>query len=90
MFFEVRRVVLHAGAEVGDGTGDRFHVLNVVEGDGVLAEPDGGTAYVLAYAETLVGPAAVGSYRLRAVGDQRRDRCGARPVILVPSWAGRT
>jgi hypothetical protein len=71
MFFEVRRLVLGSGAEMDDVTGDRFHVLNVVEGDGVRVEPEGGSAYVLAYAETLVVPAAVGSYRMRPIGDQR-------------------
>jgi mannose-6-phosphate isomerase class I len=71
MFFEVRRLVLQGDAEVDDVTGDRFHVLNVVEGDGVRIEPAGGSPYVLAYAETLVVPAAVGPYRMHPVGDRQ-------------------
>ena len=68
MFFEVRRLVLQPGVVAGDLTGGRFHVLNVVEGDGILVEtPDGG-AHSLVYAETLVVPAAVGEYSVRALG----------------------
>jgi mannose-6-phosphate isomerase class I len=68
MFFEVRRFELAAGAGVEDGTGGRFHILNVVEGDGVSVEADDGSVYVLAYAETLTVPASVGAYRVRALG----------------------
>jgi mannose-6-phosphate isomerase class I len=70
MFFEVRRLVLDPGSAGEDDTADRFHVLNVVEGDGVLVEPlgDPGAAHRLAYAETLVVPASTGAYRLRPVG----------------------
>jgi mannose-6-phosphate isomerase class I len=69
MFFEVRRVELAANASIGDTTGNRFHVLNVVEGDGLSVEADNGSAYTLAYAETLTIPASVGAYRVRASGD---------------------
>ena len=63
-----------------DATDGRFHVLNVVEGEGVLLEPAGGPAHSLVYAETLVVPAAVGRYTLRPLG-----RGGARVVkALVP------
>ena len=68
MFFEVRRVELAAGAAVDDATDHRFHVLNVVQGDGILVETAGGHSYLLAYAETLTVPAAVGAYRVRASG----------------------
>lgn len=68
MFFEVRRLALAPGAAAADATGGRFHVLNVVEGDGVLVETAEGPAHFLAYAETLLVPAAVGSYTLRAAG----------------------
>jgi mannose-6-phosphate isomerase class I len=70
MFFEVRRVELAADAALDDATGDRFHVLNVVEGDGILLETASGHSYVLAYAETLTIPAAVGAYRVRALGTE--------------------
>jgi len=71
MFFEVRRLVLSADRTVDDDTGGRFHVLNVVEGDGVEVQPVDGPEHRLGYAETLVVPAAVGPYRLRRIGDRR-------------------
>jgi mannose-6-phosphate isomerase class I len=71
MFFVVRRIVLSSDRALDDDTAGRFHVLNVVEGDGVEVEPVGGTAHLLAYAETLLLPAAVGAYRLRRLGCRR-------------------
>jgi mannose-6-phosphate isomerase class I len=68
MFFEVRRLELAPGAAVKDETDHRFHVLNVVEGDGIVLGTRGGHRYVLAYAETLTVPASVGPYRVRALG----------------------
>ncbi len=68
MFFEVRRVALRPGAVADDDTDGRFHVLNVVEGDGVLIEPAGAPEHSLVYAETLVVPAAVGHYAIRSLG----------------------
>ena len=71
MFFEVRRLVLSPGRAIDDDTGGRFHVLNVVEGEGVEIEPISGNRHVLAYAETLVVPAAVGPYRAWNLGKGR-------------------
>ncbi|MEU8763541.1 hypothetical protein [Streptomyces sp. NPDC048659] len=68
MFYEVRRVELDAAATAVDDTAGAFHILNVVEGDGVLIESAHGT-HPLARFETLTVPAATGAYRLRAVGD---------------------
>jgi hypothetical protein len=68
MFFEVRRLELKPGTAAEDETTTSFHVLNVVEGDGVLVEPAFGPAHSLVYAETLVVPASVGPYRLRPLG----------------------
>ncbi|MET8743545.1 hypothetical protein [Streptomyces sp. NPDC004728] len=68
MFFEVRRIALAPDTVADDDTDHRFHVLNVVEGDGILLETSGGHRHVLAYAETLTVPAAVGAYRVRALG----------------------
>ena len=68
MFFEVRRLELAPDSVVNDDTDDRFHVLNVVEGEGILLETSGGHSYELAYAETLTVPASVGAYRVRALG----------------------
>ncbi len=80
MFFEVRRTALRSGAVADDATDGRFHVLNVVEGEGVLVEPADAPAHFLVYAETLVVPAAVGRYTLRPLGSS-----GARVVkALVP------
>ncbi|MFF5304315.1 class I mannose-6-phosphate isomerase [Streptomyces sp. NPDC013161] len=66
MFYEVRRFVLDAGAEAADDTQGRFHILNVVEGEGVTVHTAAGDRHELAYAETLTVPAAVGRYTLRA------------------------
>jgi mannose-6-phosphate isomerase class I len=71
MFFEVRRVDLDPGGVFDDDTAGRFHILTVVEGDGVRVEPVAGAGHGLAYAETLVVPAAVGGYRLHGLGDER-------------------
>jgi len=71
VFFEVRRVVITSDASVEDDTAHRFHLLNVVEGDGVEVAPLDGPAQVLTYAETLVIPAAVGPYHLRRLGTER-------------------
>ncbi|MFJ9247634.1 class I mannose-6-phosphate isomerase [Streptomyces sp. NPDC101776] len=68
MFYEVRRFVLDAEAEASDDTQGRFHILNVVEGDGVTVRTAAGDRHELAYAETLTVPAAVGRYTLRATG----------------------
>ncbi|MFE0172166.1 class I mannose-6-phosphate isomerase [Streptomyces sp. NPDC059002] len=75
MFYEVRRHVIGEEAEVPDDTAGRFHVLNVVEGEGVLLRTAAGDRYTLSYAETLTVPAAVGAYRLTAIG--------AAPVKVV-------
>lgn len=68
MFFEVRRLELKAGTTAHDATTSSFHVLNVVEGEGVLVQPVYGEAHSLVYAETLVVPACVGPYRLQPLG----------------------
>jgi mannose-6-phosphate isomerase class I len=68
MFYEVRRFVLDADAEAADDTQGRFHILNVVEGEGVTVHTAAGDRHELAYAETLTVPAAVGRYTLRAAG----------------------
>ncbi len=68
MFYEVRRLILDAGAVAEDDTAGRFHVLNVVEGDGVTVETDAGHRHPLSFAETLTVPAAVGGYRLVPTG----------------------
>jgi mannose-6-phosphate isomerase class I len=49
---------------VRDRTGDRFHVLNLVEGDDIEIRTAAGRHHRLSYAETIVVPAAVGPYEL--------------------------
>ncbi len=71
MFFEVRRVVLRGDQPAPDDTAGRFHILTVVDGAGALVETAGGDRHSLAYAETIVVPAAVGSYRLHRLGSAR-------------------
>jgi mannose-6-phosphate isomerase class I len=69
VFFEVRRLTVHGGADLPDDTtGRHFHILNVVEGAGVLIETTDGIRHSLAYAETIVIPAAVGAYSVRNAG----------------------
>ncbi len=67
MFFEVRRLVLSPAASAGLRTGDRFHVLTVVDGAGAVIRWSG-RSHSLAYAETIVIPAQVGDYQLVADG----------------------
>lgn len=67
MFFDVRRLAIARGAQARQHTGDRFHVLNLVDGDAVMIHWAGGSQH-LSYAETIVIPARVGSYRVAATG----------------------
>jgi uncharacterized protein YjlB len=53
---------------LADNTAGRFHVLNVVEGAGIIIRTRDGAEVDLAYAETIVVPAAAGAYDIRAVG----------------------
>ena len=71
MFFRVERVVLDGDQSVTLDTVDRFHVLNVVEGEGVLLTTPNGFRQRFAYAETFVVPAVVGSYSLTRIGNSR-------------------
>ncbi|MFD4633525.1 class I mannose-6-phosphate isomerase [Streptomyces sp. NPDC058284] len=69
MFYEVRRHALDEGAVADDDTAGRFHVLNVVEGEGVMVRTAAGERHTLYRAETLTVPAAVGPYELAALGE---------------------
>ena len=68
MFFVVHRLRLSPAATAPDDTDGRFHVINVVEGEGVRVETASGHTHQVQYAETLVIPAAVGAYTLTALG----------------------
>ena len=73
LFFSVHRIDFHGA--VADRTGDRFHVLNLVEGDDIEVRTSDSRRHRLAYAETVVVPAAVGQYELVPLGP------GARKVV---------
>ncbi|MGW2336663.1 class I mannose-6-phosphate isomerase [Streptomyces sp. NPDC001685] len=68
MFYAVHRLVLTRNASAPDDTAGRFHILNVAAGEGAVIETHDGRTHPLAFAETITIPAAVGPYRLRAVG----------------------
>jgi mannose-6-phosphate isomerase class I len=70
MFFEVRRLEIEPGATAEQDTADRFHVLNVVDGDGVILVTGTGEEHRLGYAETIVIPAAIGRYSVRCLGER--------------------
>jgi len=61
-FFSVHRIDFEG--PVPDRTGDRFHVLNLVEGQDIELRTAAGRSHRLCYAETIVVPAAVGPYEL--------------------------
>ncbi|MFL5625014.1 MAG: class I mannose-6-phosphate isomerase [Ktedonobacteraceae bacterium] len=63
LFFAIHRAEFNESFESDTG-GERFHVLNLVEGEKVIIEWEHGT-HPLHYAETIVIPAATGHYRLR-------------------------
>jgi mannose-6-phosphate isomerase class I len=71
MFYDVRRWVLKPGCPTQDRTEGRFHVLNVVDGDGIVVEAPPDIRHELHYAETVVVPAAVGAYAIRPGGDRK-------------------
>lgn len=71
MFFEVRRFELGPGAQAVDDATGGFHVLNVVDGEGILVVTEAGHRHTLAYAETLTIPAAVCGYTVYAIGSGR-------------------
>jgi hypothetical protein len=65
LFFGVNRLEFEESVE--DDTEERFHVLNLVDGEEVEIVTEGGAEHPLSYAETIVVPAAVGRYRIRRV-----------------------
>lgn len=68
VFFEVRRLVIDGQSRVSSKCNDRFHVLNVVEGDGAVITTPSGTRHRLNFAETMVIPAAVAEYSVEGIG----------------------
>lgn len=78
-FYEVRRYTIDR--EVRVETLGACHVMNVVDGSGVVVEHTDGRRTRYRYAETFVVPAAAGSYRL--------IRQGARPAVVVQAMVKR-
>ncbi|WP_369211272.1 class I mannose-6-phosphate isomerase [Streptomyces flavofungini] len=70
MFYAVHRLVVAEGRHMPDDTAGRFHILNVVAGEGIVIETRDGHAHTLAFAETITVPASVGAYRVRALGSR--------------------
>ncbi|MFE1028985.1 class I mannose-6-phosphate isomerase [Streptomyces sp. NPDC058818] len=68
MFYAVHRLVVARSADILDDTAGRFHILNVAAGEGAVIETRDGRTHSLAFAETITIPAAVGAYRVRALG----------------------
>ena len=73
LFFSVHRIDFEG--TVPDRTGDRFHVLNLVEGDDIEVRTAAGRRHRVSYAETVVVPAAAGPYELVPLGP------GSRKVV---------
>lgn len=61
-FYDVHR--FEFAASVGAATDERCHVLNLVEGRSVIVETANGHRRCVNFGETVVVPAAAGSYRL--------------------------
>jgi mannose-6-phosphate isomerase class I len=76
LFFAVHRLDIDEVAD--DDTADRFHVLNLVDGDEVLLRTASGREHRLSYAETIVVPAKVGAYSL--------FRTGSSPAKVVKAF----
>lgn len=62
--YDVHRYRIETGSQVDVHTGDKCHVLNLVEGDTADVVTSGGKTFHLSYAETLVISAAAASYRI--------------------------
>lgn len=76
LFFAVHRLDIDTIVE--DDTRGRFHVLNLVGGDEVTLRTRSGQEHRLAYAETIVVPAAVGPYTI--------TRTGREPARVVKAF----
>ncbi|MEV2210401.1 hypothetical protein AB0H86_02585 [Streptomyces sp. NPDC050997] len=75
MFFQVHRIAVEPGGAAEQQTDGRFHVLTVVDGQGVLITTAAGHQHSVHYAETLAIPASVTAYRVHNPGPE--------PVRLV-------
>jgi mannose-6-phosphate isomerase class I len=74
--YDVHRYLIRSSAEVE--TGNKFHVLSLVEGKSISVETGNGAIKRFSFAETFVIPAAAGKYRI--INDS------TDPVIVVKAF----
>lgn len=70
-FYEIERIEFDTTVEIS--TGDKCHILMLVEGSSISAEVNDADTYRFNYAETFIVPAATGRYKL-INHDQRRAK----------------
>jgi mannose-6-phosphate isomerase class I len=75
-FYDVHRLEFASGIEVD--TNGSCHVLNLVEGEGIMLVTANGMQQAFSYAETFVVPAAAGHYRL--------VNAGSSPVKVIKAF----
>jgi mannose-6-phosphate isomerase class I len=69
LFFAIHR--FEFTGEMADQTGNKFQVLNLVEGERCEILVEGAEPVELRFAESIIIPASAGSYRLRNLGATR-------------------
>ena len=76
--YDVHRYRIGTGSQADVNTGDKCHVLNLVEGETADVVTSGGKTFHLSYAETMVISAAAGSYSIVNTSD--------REIMLVKAF----
>ena len=73
-YYDVWRYYITTSAYIE--TNNKCHVLNLVEGEGILVETRNGMSMKFSYAETFAIPAAAGGYSLSS-------QSGAEAVVVI-------